>query len=422
MAVKLTDDDVRAALASALGSQDIQVESWKQVSLMEDGRLGFLGDHFKVAATVRVPGDAEARDASLFVKALPRNPMARDTVANSGAFRKEALFYKYLSSAMTAELRVDRPGFQPYVFPRCHGIKDDCLLLDDLGRDGFHGLGGRECMPIEHARLVVKALGELHAGGLVLEERAGGRTLLEQFPDLGFETFFSGDPAHPNASWHRASMKLCVGIVPHLDKYKGDAAAIAKAQAALPGVLAEVFTVMGAWPGVRNTMCHGDVWLNNFMFRDDEQGRPVEVSLVDFQLARYSPPAHDLAMFIAFCTDRAFQERHLDELTRLHYDSMAAALRRAGCDPDKVLPWSEFSDVAQKQRKYGLLLMALENPLSLAPGSLMDPLLEDAEKFHQHMHVDRTDAIIRLYHEDPYFRRRYNETMEGVIDNYVLNA
>lgn len=421
MAVTLTDVNVRAALASKLGTKDFQVESWRQVSLMEDGRLGFLGDHFKVEAKVRLPDSKEATDVSLFVKALPKNALARDTVVKTGAFKKEALFYKCLSSSMTKALPQDRPGFQPFVFPQCHLVLEDCMLLDDLSRFGFRGLEGRECMPIEHARLVVKALGELHAGGLILEERAGGRTLLEQFPELAFESFFSDDPNHYNATWHNASFKAAVGIVPHLDKYKGDSATIAKVQAALTGVLKQVFDSFGAWPGVRNTMCHGDVWVNNFMFRNDAQGRPVEVSLVDFQLSRYTPPAHDLVMFVVFCTDRAFQEKYLDELTRLHWDSMAAALRRAGCDPDKVLPWSEFSDVAKKQWKYGLMLMALEHPFALAPPSIMDPLLVDPQKFQQHCHVDRTDTVIRMYEEDPYFRSRFNDTMERLIDGYVLN-
>lgn len=66
---------------------------------------------------------------------------------------------------------------------------------------------------------VVKALGELHAAGLVLEERRG-RTLLDEFPEFGFETFFTDDPQHPNQTWHRASINLCVAIVPHLDKYR----------------------------------------------------------------------------------------------------------------------------------------------------------------------------------------------------------
>ncbi|KAK3923750.1 putative oxidoreductase dhs-27 [Frankliniella fusca] len=421
MEVQLNEADVRAALESKLGRKDLELVSWEQKSLMEDGRLGYLGDHFMLEARVRLPC-AAATDVTLFVKALPKNPTARKTCTTSGLFRKEALFYGLLSADMIAAMRQERPGFQPFVFPACHLIKDDCILLDDLSRSGFKGMGGRECMPIEHARLVVKALGELHAAGLVLEERAGGRTLVDQFPEINYETFFCPDPEHAMAKWHQASIKLCVAIVPHLDKYKGDSAAIAKAQAALPDLLRSLFDKFGAWPGVRNTLCHGDVWINNFMFRYDASGAPVETSLVDFQLARYTPPAHDLIMFIAFCTDRAFQKRYLDELTRLHYDSMAAALRRAGCDPDKVLPWSEFQDVAAKQWKYGLLMMALEQPFSLAPSSLMDPLLVDEKKFYQHCHVDRTDAIIKLYEEDAYFRSRYNETMEGIIDNYILNA
>lgn len=86
----------------------------------------------------------------------------------------------------------------------------------------------------------------------------------------------------------------------------------------------------------------------------------------------------------------------------------------------QVLPWSEFEDVARKMWKFGLIQMALEYPFSLAPSEVMDPLLEDPDKFYHHCHVDRRETIIKLYHEDAVFHSRYNEVMERLIDGYVL--
>lgn len=424
MTVELTAEDVRAALCAKLGTEDLAVDSFQLVSLMEDGRLGYLGDHFRVKCSVRQPAAAEPRAVSMFVKGLPRNPMARATVVNSGAFRKEALFYQCVAKGIKEAVAEDRgPDFQPFVYPACHLIKDDCILLDDLGPFGFTGIeDGRNGLPLEHVKLVVKALAEIHAGSLVLEERAGGRSIVEQHPEFDFESFFSDDPSHSQQGWHRASIKVCVALVPHMDKYRGDPALVARVQAALPPLLLQLFAQMRPWPGVRNAVCHGDVWVNNFMFRAGADGQPVEVSLVDFQLARYMPPAHDLVMMLTFCTDAAFWDAHLDELARLHWDTMAAALRRAGCDPDKVLPWSEYSDVLQRTWKFGLVQMALEYPFSLAPAWLMGPLLEDPEKFQHHCNVDRTDAILGLYRDDPLFRARYTELMERLIDGHILNA
>lgn len=154
--VQLTDEDVHAALRSLLGGEDFAVVSWKQVSLMEDGRLGNLGDHFKIDGEVRRPAAAaQSRDFSFFVKALPSNPEQLETVEKSGAFKKESLFYKLLAKDFLEILREDRgPDFQPGLFPRCHLIKDDCLLLDDLGRRAFSSVDGRQVMGIDHVRMV----------------------------------------------------------------------------------------------------------------------------------------------------------------------------------------------------------------------------------------------------------------------------
>lgn len=52
----------------------------------------------------------------------------------------------------------------------------------------------------------------------------------------------------------------------------------------MPGVLRRMFDALGPWPGVRNVLNHGDVWANNFLFRHDDAGCPVEVALIDFQM------------------------------------------------------------------------------------------------------------------------------------------
>lgn len=70
--------------------------------------------------------------------------------------------------------------------------------------------------------------------------------------------------------------------------------------------------------------------------------------------ARYAPPASDLAIFVAYCTDRALQQRHWDELVRLHWEAMAAALRRAGCDPDQVGGSDEGGRGRQYSRKFAI--------------------------------------------------------------------
>jgi len=418
--VKLTKEDAVAALRAQFGSDDLVVDSWKQVSLMEDGRLGNLGDHFKLVGQVRHPATAAPRDFSFFVKAMPGNENARETVDKSGAFKKEMLFYKLLAKDFMDILREERgPDFQPSLFPRCHLIKEDCLLLDDLGVHNFKSCDGRAVMGIEHARMVVRDMAYFHAASMILEERHG-RTLLEMYPELDFETFFTSDPKHTMAGWHRASFKLAVAAVPLL-KYGSDPALVKRIQAELPDVMNTLWDSFRPWPGHRNVMTHADLWVNNFMYRHDAEGHPVELSFVDFQLMRYSVPGSDFMILLHFCTDKAFQDKYLDELITLYMDSLATILRRSGLDPEKMLALSEFTSTVHKMVKMGLILMVLEYPFALAPASVLQPVLCDPVAFQQYCHVDRTETCIRMFHDDHFFRYRFTETMERLIDGYLLN-
>ncbi|PSN36168.1 hypothetical protein C0J52_16999 [Blattella germanica] len=47
-----------------------------------------------------------------------------------------------------------------------------------------------------------------------------------------------------------------------------------------------------------NALTHGDFWVNNMMFRYDEQEQVEDVRFVDYQLCHFSNPAHDIIYFL----------------------------------------------------------------------------------------------------------------------------
>lgn len=372
-------NDVMVALSHELGCDPgyLELVSWNLKSLMEDGKLGYGGDHFQLAGVVKValgPQQAETtsfnksttRDFSFFVKALPGdNPEQRERLREG--LQKESLFYTLLAQDLA-----DALGSKELLYPSCVLAKGDCLIVQDLGAMRFRCCDSR-LLDLEHTKLVsthssfntfarelfdvnetnlnlcasfvrqvVRAMARQHAGSLILEERHGAR-LDQLFPELLRDsTNYSKEPGLANADWHRASFKVAVDIVPHLDKYRGNAELVARIQAQLPALLTQAFPGLQPWPDARNAVVHADLWTNNVMFRYDGVGScgvlpvPVEVALVDFQLVRYTPPAHDLVTFLLYCTDKDFQERHFHELARLHWDCMAAELRGVALDPDKV--------------------------------------------------------------------------------------
>jgi aminoglycoside phosphotransferase (APT) family kinase protein len=66
-----------------------------------------------------------------------------------------------------------------------------------------------------------------------------------------------------------------------------------------------------------NVLIHGDLWVNNMLFRYSD-GRPQDVRFLDFQLLHFSSPAIDLQYFFntSLCED--VRANHLESLVKVH--------------------------------------------------------------------------------------------------------
>jgi len=84
------------------------------------------------------------------------------------------------------------------------------------------------------------------------------------------------------------------------------------------------------------------------------------------------------------------------------------------------LPWDKFLGTVKELKKYGLVLMALEYPFSLAPAGTLDVILDNDEKFRHHYLVDRTPFALKLFEECEVFRNRFTEVMEELIEKYII--
>lgn len=61
-------------------------------------------------------------------------------------------------------------------------------------------------------------------------------------------------------------------------------------------------------------LCHGDLWINNLLFKYDAANNCHNVKLVDLQTMRYSSPAIDILHFLYTSTEYAVREKYFDQL------------------------------------------------------------------------------------------------------------
>lgn len=93
------------------------------------------------------------------------------------------------------------------------------------------------------------------------------------------------------------------------------------------------------------TICHGDCWTNNFLYKYDGNNDIVETCLVDFQLIRYGSPALDISNLIFCCTDKSLRQNHMETFLESYYKELLKSLRSLGplpsfCNTEEQL-WTQ---------------------------------------------------------------------------------
>lgn len=149
--------------------------------------------------------------------------------------------------------------------------------------------------------------------------------------------------------------------------------------------------------------------MNNFLFKY-ENGKPVDVLFVDYQMSYYSSPGLDLNYFINTSPHNDVRENHIDELLHTYYGSFASAL-----DALAVKKIPTIDDVRREIKRceyYGLMAAFGILPIVVldaasSESSNVESLIDEQESEKQRCAMYTNDIyqkavkpILRRYDED----------------------
>lgn len=106
------------------------------------------------------------------------------------------------------------------------------------------------------------------------------------------------------------------------------------------------------------TLCHGDLWINNMMFSQDE----TKVTFLDFQIMQILHPARDIWYFLAGATDGDFRREHLHDLLKDYFQVFQVYLVESGIS----LTFEEFEKEVLDRRDFLLLYTVSFMPTFMA--------------------------------------------------------
>lgn len=77
---------------------------------------------------------------------------------------------------------------------------------------------------------------------------------------------------------------------------------------------------------------HGDTWINNMMFKSDDDKNPTELCLIDFQMPFWASPAADILYFLTTSVADDIKVDHFDDFIEFYHSELSSALKKLNYD------------------------------------------------------------------------------------------
>ncbi|KAF7414808.1 hypothetical protein HZH68_003297 [Vespula germanica] len=231
------------------------------------------------------------------------------------------------------------------------------LVIEDLATLGFRMADRQAGLDLPHCLLAMRGLARFHASSVAICEKEPNQ---KKFYIRGI--FSSEHPPELTSFFTLGTKSLGREIRkwPDLEKY---AEKIDKLADKIYDKAAEISKCR---PDEFNVINHGDFWVNNMMFRYNEEGKPIDHIFVDFQMCTYGSPANDLQYFLSTSVDNDVYENNKDMLLKEYLCTLSSMMKQFDCKT--VPPNMEELQKALKEREF----LAMTSSFTILPLVLLD--------------------------------------------------
>lgn len=327
---EITSDRIRSLLyeigENLIKSNEFEIQS-KSATKPGDNYIGIV--HRVTYERKNDKNQIQANNLStIILKTTPTNPVRREAFGSRNFFLREIYVYNDLLSYFeqfqrSKQIDIPKDGFTEYA--RCYRTidvePDECILLEDLSVNGFSMIDKqKEVITADHVKLVMQVMGKFHAISFAIKHQEPDK-FKEIIANLGEVCFHSGNDIFRKF--------FCV-----LQKQTMDAITGTELMEKCDKIIEESFfdvvvkSVIGEPAEPFAIICHGDCWSNNNLFKYDENGKPIEVCLIDWQVTRYASPATDILYYIFGCVGKELRVSNYDIFLKTYYESLSSYLKR----------------------------------------------------------------------------------------------
>ncbi|XP_050455639.1 uncharacterized protein LOC126853689 [Cataglyphis hispanica] len=250
--------------------------------------------------------------------------------------------------------------------PRCIYADRDTIIMEDLAEKGYVNCERRDFLDLDHTIFTLKKLAKFHASGLAVKMND---------PQLFDELTESLEEVVYNDTSEKSVMRLCTEMciksaVKSLEVIEPRTQELQAVIDYIASYVDKTYDTMcrmiNAPKQKYHTICHGDPWINNMLFLHDNEGKIIDLKMVDYQIIRHTSVSTDIHYLIYTSVQSSLIERSYESLIRIYHSEFLKELRRLNVD-EKILTELDREWLETELRAYafygGLTGCFMANPI-----------------------------------------------------------
>lgn len=343
--IKFDEQIFETALRKKLSNEIAKVLQVTQENLFEKG-LNFLSDLYVVHVRYAVLGenndkiDEAEKTCSMFIKVEPVNTISNDICREQNLCLTETRILRDVLPRIEELVGCQLGPKLLYCFE-----KPMILIMENLAERGFVMKNRQKGLPFEHCRLIAERIARLHAGSIVFFEK--NPELIESYKDRGITSIKC-----PRNFFRMMEVSLS-RIADQIRKWPEYSSAADKLLE-LEKTIAE--RCINVYKYDEDEFCvlnHGDCWINNMMFVENETGEPTDLLMLDYQMAVYTSPVIDLIYFLNICPEFEIKYDNDDYFLKHYLNILSETMKNIGCKKNPPT-MEELKKAIYKRRIYAV--------------------------------------------------------------------
>lgn len=332
----LNNNFLKTALEDGDNSKDIDIVSFEVNRAVPKGN-NYMCNLFRVKVDHRIKNSDELIKKSIIVKS-PIHGGLSSYLFNFGIVQKEVMVYKEFLPKLCKLLNDENEYLTPKSYP---SIEENVIVMDDLNTDGFKMANRLEQLDFSHTAITLKHLAKYHAASVKLHNEDP-----EFVERIGEELLFRKDSDEINKYILGSGPFKMMGI--ELSTWPEAKDYLELMNGYIDVAFDKLIDCFERKDNEFNVLCHGDFWMANFLFKYDDNGKPIKVKFVDLQITRYASPALDLIYLFYGSVQEEVRTTRYEELIRKYVNDLNEELEKFNCKK-RVAPEEIFKAIEARK-------------------------------------------------------------------------